>query len=103
MRTFINRSTKITGFGIGQDRIVVTERDVRVGHAARHLATWHASRLWHGLYEALLALKQVASAAPAPAYSTAPRAVVRDCRVSAVGTLRSGESMRLWMPLSVNG
>jgi len=103
MRTFINRSTKITGFGIGQDRVVVTDRDVRVGHAARHLATWHASRLWHGLSEALLALKQALAAAPAPAYSTAQRSIARGCRVSAVGTLRSRESMRLLMPTSVNG
>jgi hypothetical protein len=98
MRTFINRSTKINVFGIGQDRDVVTVRGARGVHAAQHLAMWHAtqrhaSRLRHGLYEALLALKQSLTAAPAmPAL----------CPVPAAGTPRSAESMRQ-SPRSVNG
>ena len=93
MRTFINHSTKNNVFGIGQDRVVVTVRDARGVHAAQHLAMWHASRLWHGLYEALMALKQAVTAAPAmPAL----------CPVPTVGSTRSGESTRL-SPLSRNG
>ena len=93
MRTFINRSTKINVFGIGQDRDVVTVRGARGVHAAQHRALWHASRLRQGLYEALLALKQALTAAPAmPAL----------CPVPVVGSPRSGESMR-HLSRSVNG
>ena len=92
MRTYINRNTKINGFGIGQDRVVV--RDARGVHTALHLAMWQASRLWHGLLTALLALRQsVTAAATAPAF----------CSVPAVEVLRSGKSMRLSLPTSRNG
>ncbi len=96
MRTSIKHSTKINGFGIGQNRVVVV-RDARGVHAAQHLAMWHASRLWHGLYEALLALKQAVAAAPAmPALCPAPSVGP----VPSVGCPRSGDSMR---PGSLSG
>jgi hypothetical protein len=42
MRTFTSIITNRNGFGIGQDRVVVTARREQCA-AAQHLSLWHAS------------------------------------------------------------